>query len=279
MAVQCGALRRNSTFTAWVAFFTQVLIAISFQLGDDLGRGLFAQHGTVQGIANARRVVTFESQHGFFVEPAWQMFFLHTRHILSLTISWIAVEHVVNTVYVFGHVVVTLGVAMWVYFYRRQYFALMRNTVILVNAFALIVYENFPVAPPRLTGPVRFDRHTFHFQDTVFGIMDKTGHAIGSQVSFNEFSAMPSVHMAWAVVAGVTVACLARPLIVKVIGALYPFMMLVAVVVSGNHYLLDVVGALAVVACALSLALGVERYRQSRTWPSLARRENVVRSP
>jgi hypothetical protein len=260
--------RRNNYLTVWLSFAVQVFIAISFEITDDLARGHFAQRGTLQGISNARELATFEASHGFFVEPAWQTFFLHSRHIFMLSVSWIDIAHLMNFVYVGGHLGVTLGVAIWVYSYHRRWFALLRNTVILTNAFALLVYENFPVAPPRLLGSLDWDGHPFHFQDTVFGVVNSSGHIIGTQTGFNEFSAMPSVHIAWAMIAGCTVVLLASSRWLKVLGAVYPFLMLLAVVVTGNHYLLDAVGSAAVVLAAALTALGWERYNRllPRPW-------------
>jgi membrane-associated phospholipid phosphatase len=259
-AVSVLQLRRPGIFTGGLAFTLQVLIAISIEAGDDIGRGLFSQHGTSEGIDHARSLVTFEVSHGFFVEPAWQTFFLQTRHFFTLTITSEAVERLMNGIYVLGHVGVTLGVALWVYIYRRRWFGLLRNVVILVNLFALAIYENFPVAPPRLTTGLIFDHHPFTFRDTLFGIVNASGHTIGTQSGYNEFSAMPSVHMAWAVVAGAALVILARPLWAKAIGLIYPVCMLIAVVVTGNHYLLDVVGGMVVVVVAYGVAMLIDRW-------------------
>jgi hypothetical protein len=43
--------------------------------------------------------------------------------------------------------------------------------------------------------------------------------------------------------------------------------MLVAVVVTGNHYLLDAVGAAMVLAMAFVAALIIERYKARIQWP------------
>lgn len=257
------ALRRTGMLAGGFAFTLQVLIAISIEAGDDIGRAFFSQHGTSEGIDHARSVVAFEVAHGLFVEPAWQSFFLQTRHIFALTVGWVAVARIFNGVYVLGHVFFTLGVALWVYVYRRRWFAVLRNVVILVNMFALVIYENFPVAPPRLTTGLFFDHHEFTFRDTLFGIVDSSGRIIGTQSGYNEFSAMPSVHMAWAVVAGAALVILARPLWAKAVGLIYPVCMLIAVVVTGNHYLLDVVGGIIIVVFAYGAALLLDRWWNS----------------
>lgn len=263
----------------WLAFIAQVLIAISFELADDLGRGLFAQHGTLQGIVNARLVVKFEADHDFWIEPAWQNFFLQSHHLLSLTIGWLTVAHFMNVVYVFGHVGVTLSVAIWVYVYRRRYFALLRNVVMLTNALALVIYESFPVAPPRLAGVLTYAHHPFTFQDTVFGMMSNGGRLVGSsQLTYNEFSALPSVHMAWALIVGATLVTLARPWWARALGFLYPALMLIAVVVTGNHFLLDTVASVPVVVTAYLIAVLLAGVPWVRAWPARVQEAVVGRA-
>src|SRR5437588_10744721 len=132
-AAAAGALRRNSVLTEWLAFIVQALIAVSVEVGDDLWRGAFSQHGTVQGVENAQRIVAFETAHGFWVEPAWQLFFEHTHRFLGLTITWAEAARFWNGVYVLAHIFVTLAVALWVYFYHRHFFGVLRNIIILTN--------------------------------------------------------------------------------------------------------------------------------------------------
>ncbi|MGH2443532.1 MAG: phosphatase PAP2 family protein [Chloroflexota bacterium] len=225
-----------------------------------MGRGFFSQHGTALGIRNAQQLVSFEAAHGFWVEPGWQLFFLQTRHIFTVTLTSLDMVHLMNVVYVLGHVFVTLSVALWVYFFRRKYFALLRNSIMLCNAFALVVYETFPVAPPRLTTGLSFNHHAFAFQDTVFGVLTAGGKLVGTGLGYNEFSAMPSVHMAWAMIAGGALVVLARPLAVRALGVAYPLCMLVAVVVTGNHFFLDVAGAIGVVVLAFGVSYAVSYY-------------------
>lgn len=274
-AVEAQALRRNSLALEWAAFAVQAIIAVAFELGDELGRTLFSQHGTLQGIQNARSVVSFEAAHGFWVEPAWQTFFLQTRHLFDWTVTWLDMVRLMNGIYIGCHVFVTLGVAIWVYFYRRRHFALLRNVIIVTNGLALVIYETFPVAPPRLTTDLLFNHHQFIFQDTVFGTISTGGKLVGTQIGYNEFSAMPSVHMAWALVIGATLVVLARPKIVKVLGCLYPLLMLITVVATGNHFLMDAVGACIVVSLAASACFALARWKGTHAWPRLLRQAVV----
>lgn len=268
MATATEAVRRSPAFSEWLAFLGQCVIAASVEVGDDLGRGLVAQHGTIQGIDNGRQVVSFEAAHGLWLEPAWQQFFERTHHLLLLTLTWPESSRILDGIYVFGHVFVTLAVAAWVYFYRRRYFPLLRNIVIVINVIALLIYESFPVAPPRMMPPLPFEHHLFTFQDTVYGVLTTGGQYVssGTTLAYNEFSAMPSIHMAWALVVAAAVVLLARPLLIKVLGALYPALMLVSVVVTGNHFFLDALGAVGVVMAAAGISIGFELVRSHGPW-------------
>jgi len=273
MSIAVAAIRRNNAVAKWIAFGLQCLIAVSFEAGDDLTRGLFSQHGSIQGVQNARNVVGFEVSHGLFIEPAMQAFFLQTHRFLVFTVSWLDIAHVMNGIYLLCHVFCTLGVAIWVYFYRKPFFRLFRNSIMLTNAFALVVYENFPVAPPRVLPTVTVGHRAFHFLDTMYGIFNG-GKIVGTQVGFNEFSAMPSVHMCWAIIISGSVILLARPLWIRVAAALYPLVMLVAIVVTANHFLLDAIGSLFVVALSVLAALSYEWWRGAFAW-SRSRRQNA----
>jgi membrane-associated phospholipid phosphatase len=255
-----------------------MFIAISAEITDDIGRGFFSQHGTLQGVQNARNVVAFEAAHGFWVEPAWQTFFQHTHRLFLWTLTWPDAERLMNGIYIGGHVFVTLAVALWVYFYRRSFFPFWRNILILANVIALFVYESFPVAPPRLTTNLTFNHHVFTFQDTMSGIISSGRNFVGTQASgYNEFSAMPSIHMAWALMAGLALVVLARPLWAKALGILYPFLMLISVVVTGNHFILDGVGSALVLTLAAPLAFAFECWRGRMEWPLwLVRRRRTM---
>jgi PAP2 superfamily len=256
-----------------MTFGIQCLIAISFQVFDDFTRGFFVPHASMQGIQNAKDVISFEVGHGLFVEPAMQSFFLQTHRFMLFTFSWLDVAHTMNVIYLFCHIFCTLGVAGWVYFYRRPFFRLLRNSIMLTNAYALLVYENFPVAPPRALPSISVGHHSFHFLDTMYGVFSG-GKIVGTQIGFNEFSAMPSIHMCWAIVVAGAIILLVRPLWIKVIAALYPAIMLIAVVVTANHFLLDAVGSVAVVMLAIPTALAYEWWRGPFSW-SRPQRQNA----
>jgi PAP2 superfamily protein len=72
---------------------------------------------------------------------------------------------------------------------------------------------------------------------------------------------MPSLHIAWAVLVGFALWRLARPLAVRLCGLFYPLIVLIVLIVTGNHYLVDAVAALAVVGVAVLVARPIARRR------------------
>jgi hypothetical protein len=117
-----------------------------------------------------------------------------------------------------------------------------------------LLYNTFPLAPPRLASGLLYDGRPYHFADLVFGAGG------GVKLSFDELAAMPSLHVCWALLVGGTLALIARPLAVRLLGAIYPIVMTLAVIVTGNHYLADALVAALVVLVALLLAWAASRW-------------------
>jgi hypothetical protein len=109
---------------------------------------------------------------------------------------------------------------------------------------ALAGYSFFPTAPPRLLPE-------WGFFDS---ISDATGvHATNASVNafFNQYAAVPSMHVGFAVMLGVTFARLVRRRVVQALWLAYPLLITFVTVVTANHFLADaVLGALTAAASA-----------------------------
>ena len=81
-----------------------------------------------------------------------------------------------------------------------------------------------------------------HFLDTIaaFGPSGYGTREMGKY--YNAYAAMPSLHFGWAVVFGVFFLRVPNVL-VKICGLIYPAPMLSAIVMTGNHYIIDAIGA------------------------------------
>jgi hypothetical protein len=234
---------RHVTRRDVIYLILQMVLVAGIDMADEFAHALFSWNNARSGLANATQLVDFEAAHDLWIEPGVQSFFTHSHHFLGAAISWPQARAVADAMYGQGHVLITFLFALWVYFFRRGLFAFVRNVFVLTNLLAVVLYEIFPLAPPRLATGLRFEGRPYHFLDAVFG----NG---GLKLGFNEFAAMPSLHVGWALIVGLTLTWAARPLLLRALGLIYPLIMLTTVIVTGNHYLLDGLGALAVVSFA-----------------------------
>jgi hypothetical protein len=139
-----------------------------------------------------------------------------------------------------------LGICLvWLYARHRASYPAIRTTVVLFTGASLLI-QLIPVAPPRLLPGT--------------GLVD-TAARYGQSVyswrgGFNadEFSAMPSVHVGWALIVAVAVITVARSRW-RWLAAGYPLLTLLVVVVTANHFWLDGV----VAGLLVAMMLGVQR--------------------
>src|SRR2546423_5063140 len=83
----------------------------------------------------------------------------------------------------------------------------------------------------------------------------------------NLYAAMPSLHVGWATWSSLALLPLARRWWLKVLLLVYPLVTLFAVVVTGNHWILDGVGGWIVLAVGWGVVAGIERWRFRRPRP------------
>ena len=98
---------------------------------------------------------------------------------------------VVSDYYDNAHFVVTFALLGWLWWARAEIYRPLRNTLLLCNALAFVVFWRFPVAPPRMLGG---------FVDVVASsgaLGSWHGHS-GLASHANELAALPSLHLAWA---------------------------------------------------------------------------------
>jgi hypothetical protein len=162
---------------------------------------------------------------------------------------WLAGHHTLGLIlsdyYDNAHFIVTLGLLGWLWWQRTDLYRPLRNSLVLVNVLAFVVFWLYPVAPPRMLGG---------FTDVV-----ASTHAFGSWHTgtlashANQLAAMPSLHMAWAAWCALALWRMSKRRWVRGSALLYPCVTAVAVLATGNHFLLDILGGL--VAMAVSVAL------------------------
>jgi hypothetical protein len=181
---------------------------------------------------HARDVISLERGTHLFFEPVLQ----------SWTESSGFLIHVADIMYVNAHFLITLAFLLWLYFSRNTNFYFVRNMFMVSMGLALVGYMVFPTAPPRFLSE-------WGFQDAVG---DWVGHGAAQTagVLYNPYAAMPSMHVAFALMIGITGVRLVKSRPLKIFWALYPLLITWVVIVTANHFWLD--AAAGAVVAALS---------------------------
>jgi hypothetical protein len=219
-----------------------VSVLLGLEQAYELSRGQIP-HQTDVAMLNAYRVLDLEWRHGFFDEYKVQHFFLQFG----------ALDTGIDLFYIAAHVTVTVGVVVWLATWRPQHYPFMRNLLIFSTAIALVAFYVFPTAPPRMLWNYGFvdPLQLHHLVDF--------GGAQPDSYTYNPYAAMPSLHVGYALIAGWSVFLAVRHRLVRAIAMIYPIVMAAAVVITGNHWLLDVAGACVTVLLAGGLHALVTR--------------------
>ena len=141
-------------------------------------------------------------------------------------------EALINWIYIWGHWPVIVATMIWLAWRHRRVFLRLRDGMLVSGAIGLIVFASYPVAPPRLAdGDV---------VDTVTRSSDSY-RVLQPPAFVNQYAAMPSLHSGWDLLVGIAIVTAATTVWLRVVGVLLPASMLLAVVATGNHFVLDVV--------------------------------------
>jgi membrane-associated phospholipid phosphatase len=169
-----------------------------------------------------------------------------------------------NVFYGSAHFLVTVGVFLWLLFraappvYRHA-----RNVLMLGTAVGLGFFALYPTMPPRLMPlPIK----TQDTMDTV-GSLWSYNHGVLEHIS-DPYAAMPSLHILWSSwVAYVLWLWLSRRGAVRTrwLAWLYPLFTSLVVVVTGTHWVLDLLGGALVFVIAVAGARGIDRLLTSRS--------------
>lgn len=227
----------------WLDVLRQVLLFAAAYYGYRLVRGLVDGEASL-AFENARTLVSAERALGLFFEPGLQAW--------ALGQSWLV--HGAGWMYVHSHVIITIGFLIWLYLSRNRAFYYVRNMFLIAMGLALVGYVVFPTAPPRLLPE-------WGFTDTVVGLVGEKA-ARGAELLYNPFAAVPSMHVAFALMIGVLAMMLVTNRALKLAWAAYPLLVTFVVVVTANHFWLDaVLGAAVAAVSAYAAHAGLARAR------------------
>ncbi|QKG20887.1 bifunctional phosphatase PAP2/O-acyltransferase family protein [Actinomadura verrucosospora] len=149
--------------------------------------------------------------------------------------------------YATTYVAATLAVLVWLYVRHPERYRTARNAFVTLNVAAIACFALFPVMPPRFLGDLGF-------VDTVR--LGRTWGSWGSPLieHADRFAAVPSLHMAWTLWAGVELARARAPRPVRALNGAHIAVTAYVIVATANHYVLDAVAAVPLVALSVLTA-------------------------
>ena len=195
--------------------------------------------GAGEAYENARELIGWQKSLGINHEEVLQDWALHFRPLI------IAMNYFYGSL----HFVVTGGVGIFLFRRWSDDYPRWRNTLAISTGLALIGFITWPLMPPRLLP------ESYGFVDTLakYPTFWSFNSGAVSKIS-NQFAAMPSVHCVWALWCTCVVVPRAKRDWVKVLFVLYPVGTVMAIVLTGNHFVLDAVGGFAVLGIGYVLA-------------------------
>jgi membrane-associated phospholipid phosphatase len=191
--------------------------------------------GRAQARRNAERIVAAERRLRIHVEPELQQVLLPRTRLIA----------VLNVTYAVANVGLTVGWLVRLFFQRRPEFHRLRRAAVLTTLGAQPVFLLFPTAPPRTLD---------HLVDT---IAEVSGFDLDSGLIaklYDPIAAMPSIHVAYAVVTATGIAEASRSPLARRLAPAYPPLVALTVLATANHYVLDAVAGAALGFTGLRLA-------------------------
>jgi hypothetical protein len=204
-------------------------------------------YSTVRNAAPDHAVAAFHRAHSLLgFEHNTHIDVEHTFNKIIASSSWLA--YASSYWYAAMHFIVTIGVLTWVYVRHPLRYRPIRTVLYTTNIIALGGFWFYALAPPRML-PGFID--TVDKYPTAWGSWNTAGVAKLS----NQLAAMPSLHIGWSTWAGLVLFKLAKHRWARIAGLAYPLITTFVILGTANHFLLDAVGGLAV----LALSFLVER--------------------
>jgi PAP2 superfamily len=233
-AAACGRLTHRRRLVAAAAFAGETALVLGLFALWQLA-GSFAVAGTEGALTRARWIWNTERAIHIPSEAGLQRAFLpHPLVVQGL-----------NLYYASLHFPVLIGCLIWLFVWHRRQYRHVRATLVLFTAACLLV-QFIPVAPPRMLAGDGMVDTGMRYGQSVYG-------SVGG-FNADQLSAMPSVHVGWALLVALAVVQVSRSRW-RWLALAYPALTVLAVVVTANHFWLDGL----VAALLLALVLLVQR--------------------
>jgi membrane-associated phospholipid phosphatase len=206
----------------WGDLGRQVGILVLVDVAYETVRGI-ADGQKAVAIAHGQQVIDFEQSTHTLFEPSFQAFFLPAHWLVDFA----------NQIYLNSQFSITLAFLVWLYLFRNDSYYFVRNMFVVSMGLALVGYTLFPTAPPRM-----YPEHGF--VDTITDFSGVNHDSALAKIFINPYAAVPSMHCAFAAMIGLTGVRVSRHWFTRAFWAAWPLLVAWVVIVTGNHYWVDV---------------------------------------
>jgi hypothetical protein len=206
--------------------------------------GSFSVLGPGGALARARWIWNFERAAGLPSEAALQRVFLPHPLVIEFF----------NLYYAGLHFPVLIACMIWLFAAHRDRYRQLRTTLVAFTGLCLLI-QLIPVAPPRMLPGIGMVDTAVRYGQSVYQ----------AHPGFDpdQLSAMPSVHVGWAILVAIAVIRAARTRW-RWLVLLYPVLTTLAVIVTANHFWLDGIVAAALLGLVLLVQSGARRLLAAR---------------
>ncbi|MFI6334748.1 phosphatase PAP2 family protein [Streptomyces sp. NPDC050535] len=239
-----GSRASQARLRWWTELPLILLVYASYSAGRLLARG--SEAGAVDhGLAILR------------IEKALRLNAEHPLNRLFTREAWLGVP--ADFWYASLHYMVTPAILIWLFRSRAVRYRAARTWLMTSTFIGLIGFTLLPTCPPRLLDA------SHGFVDTMAQYSDYgwwAGNASaprGLGGMTNQYAAMPSLHVGWALWCGVILWKYGRTPVTRAAAIAYPLITTIVVMGTANHYFLDAVAGAAVMGTGLLLTPFVMR--------------------
>ncbi len=208
-----------------------VLIVVLFTVYK-LGR-LLASGRVGEAFANARDVWHLERLLRLPSETGVQDGLLNSQLLV----------HAANCYYAYVHFPAAIAFLLWIYLRRPAHYRWVRRVLVALTAAALVLHLLVPLAPPRMLPAAGLVDTAARYGPSVYG-------APQTDTIANQYAAMPSLHIGWAAVIALGLIVTSRTRW-RWLWLLHPAVTVAVVVGTANHYWLDGIVVLALLAVSV----------------------------
>ncbi|MCF3122386.1 phosphatase PAP2 family protein [Streptomyces arenae] len=244
----------------WTELPLIVLVYAAYSAGRLLARGdvsTAVDHGI--GILRAEQFLRLDAE-----SPLNRLFTAH---------AWIGVP--ADFWYASLHYLVTPAVLIWLFRSRAVHYRAARAWLMTSTLIGLVGFTLLPTCPPRLLDA------SHGFVDTMAQFSDygwwggEASAPRGMGGMTNQYAAMPSLHVGWALWCGVMLWRHGRSPLARVAAVAYPLITTLVVMGTANHYFFDALAGALVMGIGLLLVRPVQRL----TDPAMTRLRNRFMRP